>query len=188
VKQSDNTTSKSKPKTGLAVIIAFVVALVILVTVILPAEFGVDPLRTGQLLGLNQLAAGSTDANITQHMDHAEDYVEFILEPFQSLEYKYHMDAGAAMVYTWRADGEVYFDFHSEDATREDYEESFDAGDAEHRQGVFVAPFPGIHGWFWENRSFDEIVLRFAASGFFREATEYRDGGTADRQLRSVLD
>ena len=47
---------------------------------------------------------------------HKSDRVEFILEPFQSVEYKYLMDMDASMVFSWVADGEVYYDMHAEPA------------------------------------------------------------------------
>jgi len=183
----DQTKRPSNRKIGVATAIAFAVGLLILVAIVLPAEFGMDPLRTGQLLGLSDMSRQPSDANIEMHMDHSNDSVEFILEPFQSLEYKYHLDESAGLVYSWRASGELYFDFHGEHAGIEDYEESFDSGDAAERRGTFVAPYPGVHGWFWENRSFEEVSLTLHASGFSTQATEYRDAGTANRSLSPVL-
>lgn len=183
----DNTRKSSNRKIGIATASALAVGLLILVAFVLPAEFGVDPLRTGQLLGLSDMSRQPADANIEMHMNHSNDSVEFILEPFQSLEYKYHLDENAGLVYSWRATGELHFDFHGEHAGIEDYEESFDSGDASERRGTFIAPYPGVHGWFWENRSFEEVTLRLYASGFTVQATEFRDGGTADRMLNPVL-
>ena len=45
-----------KSKIGLAVVVALVVAGVVLVTAILPAEYNIDPLGTGKALGLTELA------------------------------------------------------------------------------------------------------------------------------------
>jgi len=42
--------------------IALIVALVILFTAVLPAEYGIDPLKTGRLLGLTGLAKASESA------------------------------------------------------------------------------------------------------------------------------
>lgn len=176
-------------KLGLATAGALGVGLLILVAFVLPAEFGVDPLKTGRLLGLTELAGGHQDAIVDQYTDHAEDYVEFILEPFQSVEYKYDMDIDTAMVFSWKADGEVYFDMHSEPAGRPpEEEESFASGDATEQRGVYIAPFTGIHGWFWENRGFEEVTVRLYSAGFYANATEWRDGSTFDRSLTPVFD
>ena len=42
-----------------ATVVALIVACIILVTVVLPAEYGIDPLGTGKALGLGDLATGS---------------------------------------------------------------------------------------------------------------------------------
>ena len=50
----------------------------VLVVAILPAEFGVDPLKTGQILGLNALAAEANPFE-EQLIPHRTDSVEFEL-------------------------------------------------------------------------------------------------------------
>ena len=58
------------------------------------------------------------------------------------------------MIFSWQADGELYYDMHAEPAgLGADYAESFEQGNGESRTGSFHAPFTGIHGWFWENRA-----------------------------------
>ena len=46
----------SGKRLGLAVLVALIVAAAVLVTAVLPAEYGIDPLGTGQALGLSNLA------------------------------------------------------------------------------------------------------------------------------------
>ena len=182
-----NNTSHDTPSRrnmAIAITAAFIAALVLFVAVILPAEFGRDPLGTGRLLGLSGMAETTTaDALSAQYEVHKSDEVEFILEPFQSLEYKYLMDQGNALVFSWQADGGLYFDLHAENITVEDYEESYAAGDATGDQGAYEAAFNGMHGWFWENRTFEDVTLRLSTAGFYVSATEYRGGGSTDRQL-----
>jgi hypothetical protein len=166
--------------------VAFAVGLVVLVVAILPAEFGTDPLGTGDLLGLTALSRAENPFE-EQLEIHRTDFVEFELGPFQSVEYKYTMDLDAPMVFTWVADSEVYFDMHAEPAgLGEEFAESFEQGDAESRTGSFHAPFTGIHGWFWENRSGRTTVVRLYASGFFLDSTVFRDGGDYSRVIDPV--
>ncbi|MEX0738767.1 MAG: hypothetical protein WD071_05455 [Pseudohongiella sp.] len=173
---------------AVAISAAFIAAIAIFVAIILPAEFGRDPLGTGRLLGLSGVAETTADALNTQLEVHKTDEVEFILEPFQSLEYKYLMDQGNGLVYSWRADGELYFDLHAENITVEDYEESYAEGEAAQDMGTYEAAFNGMHGWFWENRGFDNVTLRLKTSGFYVNATEYRGGGSTDRSLTPVFE
>jgi len=178
-----------KPNRNLAVAIsaAFVAAIAVFVTIILPAEFGRDPLGTGRMLGLSGVSQATADALQSQLEYHKTDEVEFILEPFQSLEYKYLMDQGNGLVYSWQADGELYYDMHAENLTVADTEESYAAGDADRSMGAYEAAFNGMHGWFWENRGFETVTLRLQAAGFYVHATEYRGGGSTDRTPEPVF-
>ncbi|MBQ15423.1 MAG: hypothetical protein CMQ17_13615 [Gammaproteobacteria bacterium] len=166
--------------------IAFVVAMAVLFAAILPAEFGADPLGTGDLLGLTVLSRGANPFE-EQLEVHRTDSVQFVLEPFQSVEYKYLMDLDASMVFSWVADGELYYDMHAEPAgLGEEFAESFEQGDADRRMGSFHAPFTGIHGWFWENRTLNTIAVNLYTSGFYINSTVFRDGGTYERDLEPI--
>jgi len=35
--------------------------------------------------------------------------------------------------------------------------------------GSFVAPFDGIHGWFWRNHSDKPVTIKVKVSGFFEK-------------------
>lgn len=186
--QSESTQAPSPRNILIATGIAFVVGIVVLFTAILPAEFGVDPLGTGRLTGLTALSA---EVNPFEEKPeaHRTDYVEFELGPFQSVEYKYTMDLDAPMVFSWAADGEVYYDMHAEPAgIGEEGAESFEQGNSDNRSGSFHAPFAGIHGWFWENRSSRTVMVRLYASGFFVDSTVFRDGGDFSRVIDPVTD
>ncbi len=167
--------------------VALGVALAVLFTAILPAEFGVDPLRTGQLTGLNALSAEANPFEEKLEV-HRNDYVEFELGPFQSVEYKYLMDLDAPMIFSWVADGELYYDMHAEPAgLGEEYAESYEQGNGDRRMGSFHAPFAGIHGWFWENRGSRTVLLRLYSAGFYQTSTVFRDGGDYERVIDPVL-
>lgn len=182
-----NTPEKNQRNLAVAISAAFVAGLGLFIAVILPAEFGRDPLGTGELLGLSGLASTSADALNPQLEFHKTDEVEFTLEPFQSLEYKYLMDQGNALVFSWSADGELYFDLHAENTTVEDAEESYAQGVANQQVGAYEAAFNGMHGWFWENRGFENVTLRLKTSGFYVNSTEYRGGGSSDRSPSAVF-
>lgn len=172
-----------------ATLIAGAVALVLFLAVILPAEFGNDPLGTGNLLGLTELSQGGESAVLEHYTDHATDSVEFVLEPFQSVEYKYVMDQDNAMVYSWQADGTVYYDMHADPGmSMEGSDESFGQGDSDSGRGMYVAPFTGIHGWFWENRGFETVTIRLHSAGFYVSSSVFRDGGRFDRDIETVFE
>ncbi|MGI9249717.1 MAG: hypothetical protein ACR2PR_00730 [Pseudohongiellaceae bacterium] len=185
----NNTANSPSSRTILlATGISLAVALLLLLTVILPAEFGRDPLGTGELTGLTALSRTANPLE-EQFEVHRQDYREFELGPFQSVEYKYLMDRDTPLVFSWLADGELYFDMHAEPAgLGEDYAESFEQGNEMRRTGSYYAPFTGIHGWFWENRGSDTLTLRLYTAGFYQTATVFRDGGAYERAINPLAE
>lgn len=186
--QPDSTTPPARKNILIASLVALAVAALLLLTVILPAEFGVDPLGTGRLTGL--VALSNAEAPLEEQLEiHRSDYVEFELGPFESVEYKYLLDLDAPMVFSWLADGELYYDMHAEPAgLDEEYAESFEQGNGDRRMGSYHAPFAGIHGWFWENRSGQTVLVRLYTAGFYQTSTVFRDGGDFERVIEPVTE
>src|SRR6478609_7998943 len=98
--------------------IALLVALILLFTAVLPAEYGFDPLKTGKALGLTGIsqapvkevkgaaptpAPGQTGVYTPQARIYKVDSQDFTLRPGEGVEMKYHMEKGAGMVYGWKA-------------------------------------------------------------------------------------
>lgn len=168
----------------LAVAGSLLVAALVLVVAVLPAEYGVDPIGAGRLLGLTALAEVRPGVVAPQPEDFRTDRIRFVLGPFESVEYKYRLALGASMLYAWHATGEVVYDLHAEpDGAPEGYAESFEQDRSEAARGTYTAPFTGIHGWFWENRGSQDVTVEISSAGFFTEATEFRGSGAVTRQL-----
>ena len=163
----------------MATAVAAAGALLALVLFVLPAEHGFDPLGTGAALGLLALAEGEDDADalVPAAAAHSADTTTFELQPFESVEYKYRLEQAEAMVFSWRASGEVVAELHAEpDGAPEGYARSFDKSRGASGQGGYRAPFPGWHGWFWENRGMEAVTVTLDAAGFFSAARTYRGG------------
>ena len=175
----------SKAKLGLASLIALVVAGLVLVTVVLPAEYNIDPLGTGEALGLVELAGGGAapaipvraDGLIDQSNGYRLDQRSFELEPGGFVEFKYRLEAGQAMVYSWTSSYWVRSEMHSEaDGAPEGTAEFFEVVErALRRSGSYVAPFPGIHGWYWLNETDRPVTVTLNTAGFFEVAAEFRE-------------
>lgn len=186
---------------------ALAVASVILAAFVLPAEYGIDPLRTGRALGLTEIAAPS--ASVADEAPSAGapmmptrrgpigaypgefklDVFEIELAPYEYIEYKYRLEKDATMIYSWTATGAVVHDFHGErppGATDGPAEESFDKQERRQASGSYTAPFTGIHGWYWENPGAEPITVRLTSAGFYTAATEIRsDRSRHSRTLQS---
>lgn len=180
-------TVPSKRRILMATLVALVVAALILVIAVLPAEYGLDPLGTGGLLGLTELAPGRADVVTPETSDFKVDNVKFVLGPFESVEYKYRLNQGGSMVYAWKATGELIYDFHSEpDGAPEGYAESFDQARASELRGTYRAPFTGIHGWFWENRTQADVTITLTSAGFYSGALEFRGNDVSPRPVTDL--
>jgi len=182
------------------------VAGVLLMAAILPAEYGVDPLGTGKLLGLTSLAKANAPAageaaaaptaapeeleptrpgaNTPQSVALKQDAVTFKLGPFEGVEYKYRMEKGAGMVYGWTSTGKVRFDFHGEpQGAKKGYAESYEMSEGQKAAGAFFAPTTGIHGWFWENLGTDDITITLTSTGFYASGIEFTPDGQKPHTL-----
>ena len=178
----------SKATLARATAVALVVAGVVLVTIVLPAEYGIDPLGAGAATGLISLSqtqpppivASESGPVRPQPADYKIDTRQFSLEPYGGyVEYKYELEPGATMLYTWTATGEVNFDFHTEPAgLPPSASDSFERGTASEGRGSYTAPYAGIHGWFWENDEEDVVTVTVTTAGFYSASKEFRDDGT----------
>ena len=161
----------------LATLAAFAGAALVLLTLILPAEFNVDPLGAGKVLGIKGLSEAAPQTLNKEQSSFHEDTVSFELLPFEYVEYKYELAQGSTMLYGWTASDMIAYDFHGEArGGPEDFEKSFNLGQDDHVNGAFTAPFGGIHGWFWENRGTSTVTVTLTTAGFYTAALEFRDG------------
>ena len=175
----------SKRRIIVASLAAVLVASVLLLTTILPAEYGFDPLGTGRAMGLLGLSEGEQQA-LNQQQEHWHtDSIEFELLPFESVEYKYRLEKGAALLYAWQSGTAVLYEMHSEpDGAASGYAETFSKTEAASDQGSYTAPYGGIHGWFWQNRSQQPVTVRLQAQGYFSYSVEMSEGRTFRREFQ----
>lgn len=190
----------SKSALAKATGIALLVALFLLFTAVLPAEYGFDPLKTGAALGLTGIsqaqvkevkgaapmpAPGQTGVYTPEPKTYKVDSEDFQLHPGEGVEMKYHMQKGAGLVYGWKADGKLTFEFHGEPDQKpnKDYFESYELDNKigkDASYGSFTAPSTGIHGWFWQNKGGKVVQFHLNVAGFFDSAKMYVDGSPED--------
>lgn len=205
--QSPTTTVPSLSKLLRTTAAAVVVAAAILVSFVLPAEYGVDPLGVGRRLGLTEIAsptvrvaepptgpggplAPTAKGPIGLYPGEFKmDVYEVVLAPYEYVEYKYRLEKDAAMLYSWTATAPLKHDMHGERAAGSEGppEETFDKEDRRQASGTLNAPFGGIHGWYWENPSGEPITIRLTTAGYYSSAVEIRSDRTRrTRTLRSI--
>ena len=190
--------SEARTRIMLAAGAALLVAGLILVMFVLPAEFALDPLGTGARFGLTPLGvtgqqvaalnasaataaagvAGQGAILVAQEKPFNEETVSFTIAPHVGMEYKYRLDKGEALLYSWSATGPANYELHAEpDGAPAGYAQSYEKRSATSQaSGTLTAPFPGIHGWYWENPGDQEITVTLKSAGFYNISHEFRDG------------
>ncbi len=178
-------------------VIAAASALAILVTVVLPAEYGIDPTGAGRLLGLTEMGEIKTQLAEEAEMDRLmeegrddqssvlddflslfvgtaqaqeawRDAVTFTLAPGDTAEIKLVMVEGNTAEYAWTAEGgRINFDLH---AHGNGQSIDYDRGrGASAGDGSIEAPFAGEHGWFWRNRDNADVTVTLQLRGDYSE-------------------
>jgi len=165
----------------------FLVAGVVTVLFVLPAEYGIDPTGSGRLLGLDRLRqapevvvetrAAPVEIARTYGNPFRSDTVQIHLggleDNYGQMEYKISMQPGDTMVYSWTASHALDYEFHGHTLETEHDPTinvmNYEAGNSTGVNGAFTAPLDGIHGWYFLNRDVDTPVdIEIKLSGYYR--------------------
>jgi hypothetical protein len=112
------------------------------------------------------------------------DHWEYELLPYDNIEMKYELAQGQPMIFSWHAPVPLHYDMHSvPDLGGNGATESFAITDAPLQAAVYVAPFTGIHGWFWQNQTLEPVTVSIDASGAFAGAVIFDQAGEHPREL-----
>lgn len=190
-----------------ATVIALIIGAIILITSVLPAEFGLDPTGVGKYLGFSKLhhpvenmdaipqvdmvtqqsnrilklehGGSSPDVIIPveannpapeKQLEEREDSIQVSVPIGEGIEYKINMLKYGKVKYEWTTDkGTVFFDFHGEvkqkNPTENVYFESFTIAYSNNIIGNFLAPYEGKHGWYFKNKSENDIMITIRLKG-----------------------
>ncbi len=182
-------------------VIALLTAVGLLVTVVMPSEYAVDPTGMGRALGLTQMGelkiilaqealadaappqpAASAPApapQVAQVQPVAQpvatptpalktNQMSVTLKPGEGTEIKLEVLKNKTVSYEWTAvGGPVNYDTHGEPYNGEKgYFHSYNKGkQVKSDKGEFTAIFDGTHGWFWRNRSNNDVTIALKTTG-----------------------
>jgi len=170
--------------------ISFSIAIILLITAILPAEYGIDPTGLGKIMGLDRLNSAATQAQTElasspgDPIDQIEstvgtltagrselrsDTLKITLMPGQGAEIKAPMQLNDSFVFSWQAEGgSVSFDMHGDHPNSDGAFTSHESGEGQAgASGTFIAPFDGNHGWYWENEAGVPVEVTIRLHGFY---------------------
>ena len=187
------------PSTGMLIrstIIAIVAAVVLLVTVVMPSEYGIDPTGVGDLLGLKKMGeikvsleqeiaaeeakavtgpavkpeAAESQAQTQPEAKGSNHKMQFTLAPNEAAEIKLKMNKGSTARYEWWSNkGRVNFDVHGDSDPLKIKYHPYYKGSNNRREGKLTAAFDGYHGWFWRNRTNEQLVVTLQTRGDYLE-------------------
>lgn len=194
----------SMQKLNKSTIIAICIASIILITVVLPAEYGVDPTGIGSVLGLTTMGeikvslarevasekklenlkvkipdqtSAVKQSNLEVKNDDSSNQSEsftFSLKPNEGKEIKLTMAKDSQVDFHWSSKGgKVNFDTHADSKALEIKYHNYEKGSTTESKGVLKAAFDGNHGWFWRNRTSEEILVTLKVQGDFSAVVEY---------------
>jgi hypothetical protein len=91
------------------------------------------------------------------------------------LEYMIRMQAGGTLVYSWEVPGisnpqsfNTEFHGHTDAAPGGQGDLMFyEKAAGSKGSGSLIAPWPGIHGWYWQNKSDAPVTVRLRMAGFY---------------------
>lgn len=170
-------------------VLAAATALVLLVTVVMPAEYGIDPTGAGNVLGLKKM--GEIKISLAQEAAAEEqstrpvavvsapaepaanirtDEMQVTLVPNEGAEIKVTMAKGKKVEYSWSTDGgRANFDVHGDSKELAIKYHGYGKGSEQKSEGVLEAAFDGNHGWFWRNRTSGTITLALKTAGEYTD-------------------
>ena len=195
--ETNSTGVAANAKPARATMYAVGIAAVLLVTTVLPAEYGIDLTGLGRIVGLTAMGeqkmaavaigeakattlppatatskvAATDQFNTISKLPLRFDEIEVKLAPNGQIEYKALLTEGEFLAFTWDAGGaNVKFDFHGEPAAGpQGAFLTFHKGTASGSGGTLKAPFTGTHGWYWKNATQNNVVIKLRVSGFYSE-------------------
>jgi hypothetical protein len=189
--QPDTPVLPTMGQLGKASGIALAAAAVILAVAVLPAEYGIDPLGAGRVLGLTKLnqggakpadvlpaagvpagAAATSLPVVKSGVPMRADEMTVTLQPGQGTEIKARMKKGERFVFSWNSQGgPVKSDMHGEPepAKPNEFTTYWKEAQQSGAQGTFTAGFDGIHGWFWRNKTDHPVTITVKLSGFYEK-------------------
>ena len=184
-------------------VLAILVAAGLLVTVVMPSEYAIDPTGVGRTLGLTQMGelkiilaqealadAAPPQASAPEpapqiaavkpevqpavqpvaksNLALKKDQLTITLKPGEGKEIKLEVLKNRTVNYEWTTvGGPVNYDTHGEPYNGEKgYFHSYNKGkQVKSDKGEFTAIFDGTHGWFWRNRSNNDVTISLKTTG-----------------------
>ncbi len=182
---SETNTNAKQPSLLKSSLVALAIAAVLLITIVLPAEYNIDLTGAGEKLGLTVFSSQETGktqltgdetvhSNLTQSNSTQSNTFSIVVPPNRGVEFKFAMQKFKKMSYEWQASSNsvnteinaLYFDLHGEpEGDTTGYYESYAITTSNEMKGSFTTPFTGSHGLYWKNKTDTQITVTLSVTG-----------------------
>jgi hypothetical protein len=176
----------SRKELLMQVLVALLVAAAVVFFFVLPAEYQIDPTHFGKITGLTRMGANNSLATNAAHSydkPFRTDTQVLSLGKGENYEYKVRMKAGDVLVYSWKSDGPYEYDFHGESDKDPEHAISYKAGMGDEMHGSLIAPYTGIHGWYWNNKHDKINGIRLKMAGTYELIDDFSDPDELEAQV-----
>ena len=132
---------------------------------------------SAQKVQWNEIAAptGKEAVSRTYSVPFRTDVIDVPVGGRAWLEYKIDMKAGGTVVYSWEVrsipDPQSFhteFHGHTEPVGGRGDLMFYEKGTGAKAAGSLIAPWEGIHGWFWDNKNDVTVIVRLRLAGFYQ--------------------
>lgn len=128
--------------------------------------------KTPMTQAINSSIEESSTLSPSLTIENKQDQMSIILKPGQGAEVKLSMKKGDTVEYEWVTNGgPVNFDTHGDPINPpKDFYHGYGKGRNQTQQkGKIQAAFDGQHGWFWRNRSNNDVEITLKTDGKYIE-------------------
>jgi hypothetical protein len=182
-----------------ATAVSIAAAAAVLVAIVLPAEYAIDPTGIGRSFGFTQMGEVKVQLAMEADQDAAadaalavsgaapahapasvavatkSDVTRLTLAPGEGAEVKVTTTKGARVAFEWNVEGgHVNYDTHGDppNAPKSFYHGYGKGKQSTGQEGELVAAFDGKHGWFWRNRSEQPVTVTLRTEGQYSDVRQ----------------
>ena len=112
-------------------------------------------------------------APVEQYTKREDNNITVVIPAGKGIEYKFKMLKYGSTKYEWYTDGSIlYSDMHGElllaTPPEDEYFESYAEAYSNNMTGTLLAPFEGIHGWYFRNKNKEDVTVNIKLKGQYQ--------------------
>lgn len=106
-----------------------------------------------------------------QVLNNWDEEIKIIIPANGDKEYKFRIEKDKEIEFSWSVSNKVnlYYDYHGDpDGAVNGYFQSYKESTQSSDNGQLIAPFSGIHGWYWKNETAFDVIITLKVKGDYK--------------------